>query len=592
MCGIGGIINRGGKPVDPILLENLREALLHRGPDGSGRYVSGPVGFVHTRLAIVDLVTGDQPLYTPSGLCLIGNGEIYNNPELRAELSDVNFRTRSDCEPPLYLYERMGSAFADRLRGMYALALHDPANNRVLLARDPFGIKPLYIVETADGIAFASEPQSLIAAGLAKAGLDRKALASFLQLKFSTGQGTVFPGIRRLLPGETVVIEDGRIVESRIRPALPAEEPRHEGTAGALDRLEKAMTDSVMVHQRSDLPYGLFLSGGIDSATVLALMARLNDRPVVCLTAGFPDARIADERSEASRLARMVGAEHEEITFTEADFWSTAPQVAAALDDPTADYAVLPTFKLAQRARQRGLKVVLCGEGGDEILAGYSRYRRAQRPWWMFGRRPRNSGIFDDFDGLLTLPVDGWRDGIAAAEKAAEVNGRSKLQRLQAADCAEWLPNDLLNKLDRCLMANGVEGRTPFLDPVVAEAGFLMPDRLKIQGRMGKWILRTWLQKALPDSKAFAEKQGFDVPVGQWIARRGTELGPLVAASPGVAEIARADAVKTLFASGGKRAGLAAWTLLFYALWHRRHIQGLKPEGDVFHALDSAARAA
>lgn len=591
MCGIAGLIARQGAP-DPVALDRMRLALAHRGPDGDGTYVSGSVGFVHTRLAIIDLDTGDQPLYGPGDTALVANGEIYNYVELRQELADRPFRTKSDCEPSLFLYQSDGIAFANRLRGMYALALHDPAHNRVLLARDPFGIKPLYIVEGDFGIAFASEPQVLMAAGLVRRDLDDHAVAAFLQLKFSTGAGTVFRSIERVLPGETIVIEAGRIVARHRRPALPSGRPRDEDDATSLERLDRALTDSVMVHQRSDVPYGLFLSGGIDSASVLAMMARLNDRPVQALTAGFPDADIADERNEARRLARMVGADHEEVTFTEEDFWALTPMVAAALDDPTADYAVLPTFKLAATARRRGLKVVLCGEGGDEILAGYSRYRRGQRPWWLLGRRPRNSGIFDAFPEVLRLDLAGWRDGIAAAEQAGSLPGRSRLQVLQAADCEEWLVNDLLNKLDRCLMANGVEGRTPFLDPVMAEVGFNMPDGAKIRGRRGKWVLRQWLQNALPDARAFAEKQGFDVPVAEWIARRGDRLGPLVAATPGIQRIARPDAVVNLFRLGGRKAGFATWVLLFYALWHRRHVLGLAPEGDIFAALDDAARAA
>jgi asparagine synthase (glutamine-hydrolysing) len=260
------------------------------------------------------------------------------------------------------------------------------------------------------------------------------------------------------------------------------------------------------------------------------------------------------------------------------------------MDDPAADYACVPTYLLARAARQAGLKVVLSGEGGDELFAGYGRYRSAIKPWWLGGRAMRRRGTFEDL-GVLRASTRGWRDGIAAAEAMA-AGGRTRLQAAQAVDVADWLPNDLLAKLDRCLMAHAVEGRTPFLDPAVAEFAFRLPDAMKIHKRWGKWLLRGWLDRTLPAARAFAPKQGFTVPVQRWIAGAGDRLGPLVAASAGVAEIAEKGAVERLFRKAGeKRQGFAAWTLLFYALWHRRHALGLAAEGDVFHALDTARAA-
>ncbi len=583
MCGIAGVMTRDGRAVDPILLDRMDDAIAHRGPDGRGRVFKDGVGLSQLRLAIIDLETGDQPLFEPGGAMLIGNGEIYNHIELRAEMKGTPFRTQSDCEVPLFLYVREGAKFANRLRGMYALAIYDPAAKRLVLARDPFGIKPLYYAQSDIGFAFASEPQALLAAGFGSRGPDPRARTELLQLKFTTGADTIFPGIKRMLPGETLVVEWGSIVTRHIKQALPEGPPRIMSEDEAIAAIDAALSDSVMMHQRSDVPYGLFLSGGIDSSAVLALMARLNSTPVVAFTAGFPGTRIADERSEARRLAHALGADHHEVTFDEADFWALAPKVAAAMDDPTCDYAILPTYKLAAEARGH-LKVILCGEGGDELFAGYSRYRRARRPWWLFGRPPRSKGVFDPFD-LISQPMTGWRDGLASSEKEAAGHDRNTLQALQAADCAEWLPNDLLTKLDRCLMAHGIEGRTPFLDPVVADLAFRLPDSLKLQKRLGKYALRAWLQKTMPTARAFAEKQGFDVPVAEWIARRGAKLGPLVAANPGIREIAERQKVEDLFRRDGKRVGFASWSLLFYALWHRVHVEGLQPGPDVFQTL-------
>jgi asparagine synthase (glutamine-hydrolysing) len=585
MCGIAGLMTLNGEAPPFPALQAMEQALLHRGPDGNGHYRSGDVGMVQTRLAIIDLATGDQPLYEPGGAALVANAEIYNYIELRRALPNDRFATQSDCELPLHLYRRHGLDFARHLRGMYAIALHDPAAGRLVLARDPFGIKPLYYAETPQGFAFASQPKALVAAGLVPAELLRQARNELLQLQFTTGRDTIFAGISRVLPGETVVIAKGRVVERRRIEALSEAAVAPQDEAAALASLDRALAESVLLHQRADVPYGMFLSGGIDSSAVLAMMARLNERPVKAFTIGFTRTETADERAAAATVARALGAEHVAVEFREADFWRLLPEIAAAMDDPAADYAILPTYKLAATAREAGLKVILSGEGGDELFAGYGRYRSVMRPWWAGGRVPRGRGNLDRL-GLLRGELSGWRDGVAAAELEAATPGRTRLQIAQATDCADWLPNDLLTKLDRCLMAHGVEGRVPFLDPGVAEFAFRLPDDLKVRKGLGKWLLRRWVAEHAPAAAPYARKRGFTVPVGDWIARRGAQLGPLVAAQPGVREICLPDAVEQLYRDPGDRhRGFAAWVLLFYALWHRCHIEGMQPAPDVFATL-------
>ncbi|MGQ0675463.1 MAG: asparagine synthase (glutamine-hydrolyzing) [Rhodospirillales bacterium] len=582
MCGIAGMMAAGGA-VDERVLDLLAGALAHRGPDGRGRYVSGPVGMIQNRLAIIDLKTGDQPFHEPGGASLVANGEIYNYVELRAGMKDVTFASQSDCETALFLYRKHGLDYASRLRGMYAIAIPDRAAGRLVLSRDPFGIKPLYHAETAKGFAFASEPQALIAAGLVAPRIDAFKRDELLQLQFTTGADAIFQGIKRLLPGETVAVKDGRIVERRRLDALPDGAPADIDPGAALARLDAALEDSVRVHQRSDVPYAMFLSGGIDSSAVLAMMAQLNAKPVTAFTAYFPGTAARDERDFAKAAAAAAGARHVEVPFEEDDFWALLPACAAAMDDPAADYAILPSYKLAREAA-REFKVVLSGEGGDELFAGYGRYRDAMRPWWRFGKRMRRRGAFDGL-GVLREPPDKWRAGLTAAERAARRPGRTRLQSAQATDCADWLPNDLLAKLDRCLMAHGLEGRTPFLDPEVARFAFLLPDQLKVEGGLGKALLRRWIDAKVPAARAFARKRGFTVPVAEWIAGRGGELGELLAARPAVEAIALPGAVRALFQKPEGRAGFACWALLFYALWHVRHIEGRKPEGDVFDVL-------
>jgi asparagine synthase (glutamine-hydrolysing) len=589
MCGIAGVMTRDGAPPAAQALDSMLRALSHRGPDGSGRHLGGDTALVQTRLAIIDLETGDQPLYEPDGAALVANGEIYNYIELRAAMPETPFRTQSDCEPALFLYRRDGVRFAERLRGMYAIAIHDPADGgRLVLARDPFGIKPLYYAEGAHGLAFASEPTALLAAGFSGRTLDEDARDTLLQLQFSCGAQTPIAGIRRVLPGETLVVRHGRVVERHRIRALPEGGPEPVSEAAALERLDMALRDSVSVHQRSDVPVGLFLSGGIDSTAVLSLMAELNETPVVAFTAGFDVPGATDERAHARALAEQLETEHHEITFGEQDFHRLLPAIAAAVDDPAADYAVLPSWALAERAAQE-LKVVLCGEGGDEMLAGYGRYRSVLRPWWLGGKTIRGRGVFDRLDVLRRAPM-GWRDSILAREAQDRPAGRSRLQTAQAIDCEDWLPNDLLTKLDRCLMAHGLEGRTPFLDPVVADAAFRLPDTLKIRGGQGKYLLRKWLDGRLPAADAFSAKRGFTVPVGRWIAADGARLGAAVAAQPCIEEIAHPDRVRALFRDADKRRkDHAAWVLLFYALWYKAAVEGKDTRGaGILEALEEA----
>ena len=372
MCGIAGIMTIDDGPPDGRALDRLAEALGHRGPDGRGRYQAGGVGMVQTRLAVLDLETGDQPFRATgregAEVALVANAEIYNYVELAAQLPAADLKTKSDCEPPLHLYLRHGTGFAEHLRGMYAIAIHDTGRRRLVLARDPFGIKPLYYAETSAGFVFASEPQALVRSGLLTARLNRGARDELLQLQFTTGTDTAFDGIDRLPPGETITVESGRVVGRRRLKALPAEGPRPTTRAAALKELDAVLNDAVGIHQRSDVPYGMFFSGGVDSSVLLAMMSRLNAEPVRAFTAGFPGAAVPDERDHARALARAVGADHVEVAFTSADFWTLLPEIAVALDDPVADYAALPSYKLASAVKAAGLKVVLTRRRGRRGL--------------------------------------------------------------------------------------------------------------------------------------------------------------------------------------------------------------------------------
>ncbi len=609
MCGLAGIMMRGGRTPDAGVLDRLRAALAIRGPDSHGVHVDHATGLVETRLAIVDVANGQQPLYGQGGAVLVANGEIYNAPELRAawiaETGADPFKTLSDCEPAVHLFERLGLDYAERLRGMYAIALYDPHRRRLTLSRDAYGIKPLYYVETDEAFAFASEPQALFAAGLASAEPIAAKTRELLQLKHVTGPGTIFIGVHRVEPGETLVIEDGVVVERRrieplARPTAtegPTPDKRGMSLETALQGFERVMTDSVAVHLRTDVPYGLFFSGGVDSSILLTLMQRLAGSRIQALTLGYGGdhgARVSgDESWDALEIAAGAGAACRRGEMTAQDFWTLAPRIAAALDDPTTDAAILPTYMLGRAAREEGLKVTLCGEGADELFGGYTRYRRARLnlpglPVLGLARRKERRGVFDDILALKAR-LAGWSAGLDAVEAAQRPLWPSRLRLLQAVDVVERLPNSLLVKLDRCLMASSVEGRTPFLDRQVAAFSLTLPDALLANVRHGKVLLREWLARANPAARPFARKQGFNPPVGAWMAARADDLGALVAAQPALAELTDASTVRAVF-HAAERHHQPAWSLLFYALWHSHHVLGVPCDGDVEEVLRAAGR--
>jgi asparagine synthase (glutamine-hydrolysing) len=582
MCGIAGLLTEGAGA--EASARAMAERIAHRGPDGIRVERIGAATLAHARLSIIDLECGWQPL-SVAGSTVIGNGEIYNYKELIAEhgLAD-GLSTGSDFEPLLHLYGREGAAAFARLRGMYAFCLVG-ADGRTWLVRDRFGIKPLYVARREDGLAFASEPRALAD----RAAPSRQAAAEVLALGYLAGaETTVWPGVRRLPPGAVIEVEDSRrklgsqpagvgsemtfAGPAHLAQAAPMLSRGHArgvpDEAATLAKLDAVLQDSVAVHQRSDVPYGLFLSGGIDSSAVATVMARLNTRPVTAFTCGFEGPGARDERAAAERVARALDLDWRETTFGEADFWRILPEVAWALDDPTTDYAILPTYKLAEAAKGT-LTVVLSGEGGDELFGGYGRYRRALRPRWLGGRpaEPQVDSPFLNDGGVAALA--NWR----VAARFGRPSGATPLAEAQAADIATWLPNDLLLKLDRCLMAHGLEGRTPFLDREVAAFALGLPDRFKVQGRYGKWLLRRWLERACPAAEPWARKKGFTVPVAGWIAPRAAALGPWVAGNEGVRAVCDAEAVRSVFAdeAGAKH----RWPLLFYATWWNIHVAGM-----------------
>ena len=585
MCGIGGYFLRPGRTAPEGTLDRIQAALAHRGPDGSGRYTDRLAGLVHTRLSIVDLANGAQPFIAPDedgGKVLIANGEIYNHSALRhSHCQGYRFTSASDCETMLALWARHGTESLFRLRGMYAAALYDPTGGEAVLLRDPFGIKPLYISETEDGVFFASEQAALRAAGIGVCDPDPLHAACIIDRQFAPDDLPAFAGIRRLAPGEIVVIRDGRIAESR------RDTPLDSAVAGEISdpsAFQSHLHDSVDAHLMADVPLGLFFSGGVDSTAILAAMSDLRRRdgsaaPILTYTVRF-DRGSDDETMVARGIATDEGAEFVDVPYGKADFLMDAGLAALACDDAAADYAILPTLHLARRAAE-DVKVALSGEGGDEFFAGYGRYRAGLRTIGAkFPIRPgaaiRNSVLHGN---LISQLMARYRSGATRMPGLITrlTDRDAALAALQRHDIDDWLPNDLLIKLDRCLMRHGLEGRTPFVDRMMSVYGFRLAHKAKIGSRGGKHIVKSWLETRLPASRPFARKRGFTVPVGDWIAEEAAQLAPLVAAQPGVETVMTPDQAQTVIRNAGGRGGLLAWRVLFYALWHQVHVCGIDP---------------
>ena len=565
MCGIAGIILKGSKNKSASFKHDLKtmcDSLAPRGPDGNGIYEKDNIGLVHTRLSIIDLGSGAQPMTDDKGRTIVFNGEIYNFIELRETLkSSYNFKTASDTEIILALYDAHGEKCVEHLRGMYSFAIHDPAHNRVVIARDPFGIKPLYSVEDERQIIFASEIKA-IRSIIQNNKTEADYLRSILKTQHGFAEKTPYQNITRIPPGATLVFENGELKSKSFRSFL------HEGAKYKTEDLGDVLKQSTEIHCRSDVGYGLFLSGGVDSNSLLYCLSQQKEQSRLhTYTAFFDIPEAKDEREISRATAGKCGTKHHEVLFDENDFLTLLPQITAYMSDPMCDYAILPTWKLASFAAQ-DQKVILSGEGGDELFAGYGRYRPR---FWKKDKYDQSFPSWDDNQQAPGSIAEHW----------------TKLQTRQAKDIAHWLPNDLLLKLDQCLMAHGLEGRTPFLDQEVANIAFNFNDKDKIRGKTGKYALKQWLNEHLPESRPFRKKQGFTVPVGNWIHNQAEKLWPLLESDHFVDELlSKAEKENYKAAITNPQKAIKIWPLLYLTLWHKTNIEAGGLTGDIFESLE------
>jgi len=587
MCGIAGVY-AAGTVADPIQLRAMAQRLAHRGPDHQGIHADGCAGLAHTRLSIIDLGGGDQPLFADGGrLSLIANGEIYNYIELRAELEGRGrrFATRSDCETILHAYAEYGEDFLDRLHGMFAFALHDRTRGCLLLARDRLGIKPLFLARTGAGWAFASEIKALLPI-IGKPTVNPHALAQYLQCQFSTGRPTLCAGVERLLPGELVTLDAGGGMTRRQYWTPRHVQPAALGFEEASARFDEIMHTVMIEHMRADVPFGLFLSGGLDSSLLLALLSRFKGEPIRTFSVGFPDSPRGTELDLAAQLARQYGSRHTVLCPTGTDMLQRLPLSVWAADDLMRDFANLPTLMLAETAGAE-LKVVFSGEGGDEVFAGYGRYRRQGIQRWLKNLfHPgsggfRTTGNFRGFErALFSAPLQEaareWRSDFITAWQACPP-AWTDLQRMQYVDLTTALPDNLLVKVDRMLMAYGVEGRVPYLDHRVVEFGLGLSDALKIRRARGKAFIRRWASRYLPPGHLQAPKRGFTVPLSAWLTGETLDrLERALSASPAIRDWFQPLAVRRLAERQrrGRNVTKNLGALLQFALWHRIFIEG------------------
>ncbi len=617
MCGICGIATtRGGADLDA--LRAMAEQLVHRGPDSGGEYVDDGVALAARRLSIIDLEHGDQPIANEDGTCVVvQNGEIYNYPELRWELQRAGheLRTRCDTEALVHLYEDRGAGFAERLRGMFAVAIWDARRRRLVLARDRYGIKPLYYRHAADELRFASEVRAL-----PRGEIDLDALEAFLAFNSIPAPYSIFRDIRKLPAGHVLVWEDGEVsLERYARPSpAAAGELRDGDEAELVEELRARLRDSVRAHLLSDVPVGVLLSGGVDSAALAALAAQETSEPVHTFTIGFAE-RSFDERADARRVAERYGTEHHEL-LVRPDPELLLRALADAFDEPFADSSALPTYLVSQLAAEH-VKVALSGEGGDELFGGYYTYAadlfadrlaplaRVARPLVEALPASTRKASLDykakRFVRAAHLPPlerhHGWKEIFSTDARAeligcrnafdpvdvlraryAETQGAPQLARLQDVDFGVYLVDDLLVKTDRASMAHSLEARVPFLDPLVTNLAFALPTRLKVRGLAKKILLRKAVEPLLPHEIVHGRKRGFSIPAAAWL--RG-ELEPFARETLSAENLRRQgffqpEPVARLLdehVAGREDWSRQLWGLLSFTLWYERHVEQEPP---------------
>jgi asparagine synthase (glutamine-hydrolysing) len=629
MCGIVGILKFNPRETpEEARLKRMRDLLRHRGPDGEGLWIDGPVGFGHRRLSIVDVAGGHQPMSNEDGdVWITYNGEIYNHAALRPvlEAKGHRYQTRSDTETIVHLYEEEGNGCVERLQGMFAFALWDRGAKRLLLARDRLGIKPLYYTVNDRELLFASEIKAILAVAAGRPSLNPAAVPEFLATRFLAGEETFFHGIRKLLPGHIFTWSESGGPRRQRYWSLPTD--RDESSASLAERaadLTNRLDATVRSHLMSDVPLGLFLSGGLDSTGLAALMAPMVSDRIRTFAVGFDDPA-SNELPFARMAARAVGAQHHEVVLSADGFFRALPRLIWHEDEPIAFPSSIALNAVSQLARAH-VKVVLTGEGADELFLGYNWYRwtawnealgRRYRAWTPAAVRRGVRGavsssprVLRRYLGRSFLALDpgvravyyenfavfpeSWRRALVVDQRLvqatdpyreqmryfAEAPG-STLDRMSHSDLQTYLV-ELLMKQDQMSMAASVESRVPFLDHRLVEHVVRMPVEFKVQGVSTKVVLREALRDRIPREILGRRKLGFPVPFGRWAQERyatlirQTILGPRALAR-GMFEPRVLERLVAEHEGGVANHADRLWLLLNLEMWHRIFIDGEDP---------------
>ena len=567
MCGITGIVGRPGVAIEEARIREMCDVMLHRGPDDEGLLIDENVGLGMRRLSIIDLESGQQPIHNgDKSVWVILNGEIYNYLDLRRDLQAKGYRfyTQSDTEVIVHLYDEYGDDFVNHLSGMFGFALLDKRRDRVLVARDRIGEKPIFYSLAKDGLVFGSEIKCLLASGMVSADLDRLAVDEYLRYLYVPPPRTIYEDIVELPPASMLVTEKGELVDVRQYWTLTPPEPRFSDEADAVEAVREQLKRSVASRMVSDVPIGALLSGGIDSSAVAYNMVQSTDQPVRTFTIGYEGANaVYDERADARLIADHIGTEHREIEIRP-DVVDLIPRLARAFDQPFADSSAIANYYVF-RETSKHVKVVLSGLGGDEIFGGYERYwsiRRHQQfgwiPEWLRSKalptvarllpEPRSGARHVDrikrFTAALRLPtaqayqsyVTAYspevRRGVLAPDIVDELDRRATADRFvesfqhfdsgdavtasMCVDVLNYLPGDLLTLTDRMSMQHSVEARAPLIDYEIIDLAMRIPGSLHIVGREKKRVLREAVRGTIPDEIFDRPKRGFTVPLTNW----------------------------------------------------------------------------
>ncbi|WP_066481151.1 MULTISPECIES: XrtA/PEP-CTERM system amidotransferase [unclassified Sphingomonas] len=617
MCGIAGLFYPGTpKPIEPARIAAMTDALAHRGPDGSGVWAAPGIALGHRRLAIIDLGGGAQPMASADGdLVTVFNGEIYNFREVRAELAALgaHFRTDSDTEVLLHGWRAWGPDMLARLNGMFALALWDNARRQLFLARDRMGVKPLHYIELADGaIAFASELKGLLAHPLVRREVDPRAIEDFMALGYVPDDASFVAGVRKLPAGHFLRLERGRAVPAPVQWWDLDFSRRARGSAADLTaELTDHLRTAVRSRMIADVPLGAFLSGGVDSSAVVALMAEASRQPVKTCTIGF-DTASHDETEYAAAIATRFATDHR-VRRVDADDFALIDTLVHAFDEPFADASALATYQVCALARET-VTVALSGDGADEAFAGYRRYRFHAAEERVRGLVPAGlrSGVFGTLGRAypkadwaprplrarttllalaehggaayaravgVTTPelrvrlygdamhraIGGYRGEQRYVDTMASAPARDALDRAQYADFKHWLPGDILTKVDRTSMAVSLEAREPLLDYRLIEFAATLPVSMRLRGGEGKWLMKRALRPWLPRDILYRPKMGFVTPISAWFRGPLVDQAAALAASPHLLAWFDRRAIERIAAdhrAGRAEHGRTLWQLL------------------------------